>query len=111
MDNCFLLVDLDLRVICNELGSVKHLYFPIGIQLGVPHSKLTQFGKKEDPLSAVVDYWLSGSTKISLPISWRSVVDALESEHVGERGLANTIREKYYQEEDQQEQVSDYINP
>ena len=107
--NLFLLVDLNLRVICDELGSVQHLYSPIGIQLGISHSKLMQFGKRDDPLSAVVDDWLRGNAETSLPISWRSVADALESKHVGQRGLANTIREKYCQEEDQQEQVSDYI--
>ena len=109
MEKLLLLIGLNLRVICNELGSVQHLYFKIGIQLGVPRFQLLQFGERDDPLSAVVDDWLSGNSETSLRISWRSVADALESDYVGQRGLANIIREKYCQEEEHQEQVSDYI--
>ena len=94
-------------MICNELGGVKHLYSAIGIQLGIPYSKLLQLKNEDDPLSAVVNDWLSGNVESSMPISWETIVAALESPHVDEVGLADTIRKKFCQEKDQQEQVSD----
>ena len=80
-----------------ELGKVKHKWFEIGIQLGISRGKLKEFEKEVDPLSAIIDYWLNRNVK-GVPISWRSVVAALESSHVDETGLANTINEKYCQQ-------------
>ncbi len=77
-----------------------HKYFKIGIQLGIPRNKLLQFEHDEDdPPSAVVDYWLRGNVP-DVPISWKSIVEALKSEHVGEAGLAQKISKKYRQQED-----------
>ena len=81
---------------CNALGGVKTKWFKIGIQLGIPRNKLEEFEGKEDPLSAVVDYWLRGNVKT--PISWKSIVEALKSEYVGEPALAETISKKYCQD-------------
>ena len=95
---------MNLRAICNELGSIEHKSFKIGIQLGIPRNKLMAFEKERDPLSAAVDFWLSGnvSDTSSPPISWTSIVTALKSPHVDEGGLADTISKKYCQEENQQ---------
>ena len=77
-----------------ELGNIQHKLFKFGIQLGIPHGKLKEFEKEADPLSTVVDYWLNGNVK-GVPVSWKSVVEALESSHVDESGLANSISKKY----------------
>ena len=50
---------------------------------------------KDDPLSAVVECWLQGNAKNSLPLSWKSIVSALNSNHVSEWGLAERIEKKY----------------
>ena len=73
-------------------------WFKIGIQLGVPRHKLMEFRKEEDSLSAVIDYCLRGNVE-GVPLSWISVVKALQSFHVGETGLAKRIKNKYCQNE------------
>ena len=83
-----------LRAICEELSKADHKRFEIGIQLGIPRGKLEKFEKKDDPLSAIIDFWLRGNVK-DVPVSWRSIVAALESSHVDEAGLANRISKKY----------------
>ena len=85
--------DLNLRNICNELGGIKTKWLEIGIQLGIPRRKLLEFKEDRDPLSAVVEYWLNGNTKV--PVSWKSIVAALKSEHIAEPGLAEKINKKY----------------
>ena len=80
--------------ICNELGTVQHKIFRIGVQLGVPPYKMKEFKKEDDPLSATIAYWLGGNVK-DASLTWQSVVDALRSKHVGEIGLADEINEKY----------------
>ncbi len=87
-------VILDLRTICNELALVKHKLSMIGVQLGVPHPKMIDFENSADPLAAVIDYWLRGNVE-GVPLTWRSVVDALMCPHVDEPGLAKHIKEKY----------------
>ena len=79
-----------------ELGKVAHKWFKIGVQLGVPHGKLKGFEKEADPLAAVIDYWLNDNVEdAEVPVSWKSVVAALESSYVGETGLANKISRRY----------------
>ena len=77
---------------------MKYKWFEIGIQLGVPHHKLMEFRKEEDSLSAAIDYCLRGNVE-GAPLSWASVVKALQSSHVGETGLAKRIKNKYCQNE------------
>ena len=90
---------LDLKTVCNELAKVEAKVFQIGIQLGVPHDKMELFKKGENFLSTVVNYWLSGNVS-GVPMSWESVVAALESTHVGESGLAGILRAKYCGQQD-----------
>ena len=85
---------LNLRTVCNELGKVQHKAYEIGIQLGIPHSKLMEFEKSNRLLPTAVDYWLSGNVP-DVPITWASVVAALKSEQVGETGRAMIISTKY----------------
>lgn len=87
----------NLRTVCNELAEIRYKWFQFGVELGIPRSRLELFKKEEDPFSAVVDYWLRGNVE-GLPISWQSVVEALESSYVGETGLANYIKKKFCQQ-------------
>ncbi len=94
----FFLADFDLKT---ELGGIKTQWVEVGIQLGIPRSKLLEFEEVRDPLSAVVDYCLKGNVSESaVTVSWQSIVKALKSRHVGESGLAEEIRKKYCQGED-----------
>ena len=89
-----------MKNICDALGSVETKWFKIGIQLGIPRDKLQEFKKEDDPLSAVVDYWLRGNVEESVaPISWKTIVAALKSKYVGEPALAEEISKKYGQQE------------
>ena len=85
--------ELTLRTICNALGEIKHKWLEVGIQLGISRSKLMEFKREEDPLSAAIEYWLKGNVE-NVPISWATVIKALESSHVGEGGLAAAVRKK-----------------
>ena len=55
---------------------------------------MEKFKKEDDPLSSAIDYWLRDNVE-DVPVSWESIVTALESTHVGEPGLAKRIKEKY----------------
>ena len=80
------------------LSTAKHKWFEIGMQLGLPYHKLEEFKEKRDPLAAVIDYWLRLNVK-DVPVTWRSIVDALKSDQVDESGLAKSIEEKYHNKE------------
>ena len=75
------------------------MWLKIGVQLGIPHYKLLEFEKEDDPLVAAIDYWLNDNVE-GVQVSWRSIIEALESTHVGQNGLANRIKEKYHQPTD-----------
>ncbi len=82
-----------MRTVCFELGEVKHKAHEIGIQLGIPYCKMMEFKRDGDILSAAVNYWLSGNLP-DVPITWESLVTALESDYVGESGCAKKIKDK-----------------
>ena len=75
---------------------MKHKWKDICIQLGISNSKLHEFKMSlshDDPLTEGIDYWLKSNTDV--PITWESVVAALESYSVDERGLAEALKKKY----------------
>ena len=80
------------------MGGVSHKWMKIGIQLGISQHKLKEFrAEDDDPFVNIMDYWLKGNVAESFgSISWKSIVAALESTHVGEPALAKEIREKYW---------------
>lgn len=80
------------------LSEVLHKLTEIGVQLGIPRRKLKELEKEDDPLSAVIDYWLRGNVD-GLPPTWRSIVTVLNSKHVDESGLAKRIQKLYLPEE------------
>ena len=85
-----------LKTLLNDLTPVNHKWHRICIQLGIPNNKLREFEKNGDPLVASLDYWLNGNTDV--PITWESVVAALESPSVGELGQAKVLKKKYWME-------------
>ena len=91
-----------MNLTCSELSEVSDKYSQIGIQLGISLNKINEFERERDPLAAIVNFWLRGNVE-SVPVSWKSIVEALKSKHVGETGLANTISKKYCQEEERGE--------
>ena len=90
----FVLASLNLRTLYNELGEIENKAFKIGIQLGIPRSKLMKLKLEEDLLAAALDYWLNGNVP-DIPITWTSIVRALESNYVNETGCAMRIRATY----------------
>jgi hypothetical protein len=53
----------------------------------------------------VISFWLNGNTQVA--VSWKSIIDVLESQFVGEKGLANQLREKAgLKRDDKQEALS-----
>ena len=83
-----------MKTVCNELNSVKHRAYDIGIQLGFSTSQLAQFKQEGNLFVSVVDCWLRGNIS-NAPCSWKYMVEVLKSEQVGEMGLAGTLRGKY----------------
>ena len=87
---------LDLRNITNELGSVMAKWFPIGVQLGIGDGKLqeieTNYRTADRCFSEVISFWLKGNTPVAM--SWKSLVEVLESPFVNEKGLARRLRDK-----------------
>ena len=89
-----------MGTICEELATVKYKWRDIGLKLKVPYHKLKEFKKESNPLIEVINYWLNGNIK-DVAVTWRSILAALESSSVDERGLAKTIMEKYCPSEQQ----------
>ena len=76
------------------MRTIKSEWFDFGLNLGVPHSKLKEFVKEENPLSEVIGYWHRGNIE-NKPVTWGSILDTLkETEQVA---LANEIEAKYCQ--------------
>ena len=55
---------------------------------------MQEFKSEGDVLSAAIDYWLTGNIP-DVPISWKYLVETLESDYVGEIGCAQKIMRKY----------------
>ena len=87
---------LDLRSVTNELGSVMDKWFQIGVQLGLSETKLHQIESDHRTadrcFSEVIIFWLKGNTQVA--VTWKSLVDVLDSSFVNERGLAKRLKEK-----------------
>ena len=63
---------------------------------------LQEFKEDDDPFAAVIDYYLKGNIEDCI-ISWRYIVDTLNSEDIEERSLARSLSSKYCQEEERKE--------
>ena len=71
-------------------------WFRIGVQLGINETMLNQIEANHRNVdrcfSEVISFWLKGNTPIT--VSWKSLVEVLESPFVSEKGLARGLREK-----------------
>ena len=87
---------LDLWSITNELGSVIDKWFQIGVQLRLSKAKLGQIEADHHTVdrcfSEVISFCFNGNTQVA--VSWKSLVEVLESPFVDEKGLAKKLREK-----------------
>ena len=87
---------IDLRSIRNELRSVLIKWYEIGAQLGVNGAKLREIQidchTVERCFSEMISFWFKGNTEVA--VTWKSIIDALESPFVNEKHLANQLREK-----------------
>lgn len=93
------MLDLNLKNLLNILSPVESKWYEIGVQLGIHPSKLQTFeldyrncGRK---FSETLVFWLGGNTDIS--VTWESIVNALNSPSVNEKGLALKVRDTFYQ--------------
>ena len=80
----------------NELSSVIDKWFRIGVQLGIDETKLNQieadYRSVDRYFSEVINFWLKGNTQVA--VTWKSLVEILETPFVNEKGLAKRLREK-----------------
>ena len=86
----------DLRCVRSAIFSVRHKWYDIGLELDIPFQTLdvirTDFHMAAECLIEMLKQWLSRT----LPApSWSSLVEALSSEPVGEKRLADGIHGKY----------------
>ena len=92
----YLISELDLQNVANELVFVTARWYPIGVQLGINPGKLDVFKHDHQTadrcFSEVIKFWLRGNA--SAAVSWESLVEVLEKPSVGEKGLARRLRKK-----------------
>ena len=83
--------------------TAKHKWYNIGLKLRIPHHTLDDIERKksetEDRLREMLKQWLSS---ISPHPTWSGLVQALLSAPVGEKRLAEEIREKYCHQDGEQ---------
>ena len=91
-----LLAELDIKNLTNELATVAHKWFNIGIQLRIDYHVLKGFEQqhKDDPsrcLSEMLHCWLNGNEKSC--VKWETIIEVLRSPSINEIGLAEKIFE------------------
>ena len=80
----------------NELVTIAHKWFDIGIQLGISYHVLKGFEQqhKDNPyrcLSEMLHCWLNGNGNCC--VKWETIVEAIRSPSINETGLAERIFE------------------
>ena len=91
-----LLAELDIKNLTNELATVAHKWFNIGIQLEIDYHVLKGFEQqhKDNPsrcLSEMLHCWLNGNGKSC--VKWETIIEVLRSPSINETGLAEKIFE------------------
>ena len=85
-----------MKNVIDELACVRGKWYDIGVQLDLSDTELHEIEANyhftNRQFSAVINFWLRGNTLI--PMTWESLIKALESPPVNERGLAKKLREK-----------------
>ena len=72
---------------------IDHKWNEFGLAVGFEVRILAKYGNNVHPLSLVIDNWHRGNVKKGKPVSWKSVVEALN--HIDEDGLAETIEKEH----------------
>ena len=91
-------LDQDLRHIINSLADVKHRWYRIGVQLGLPISALDRIQfqhKSDDDTSEAFIEMLKKWFKMDTAHTWTAIVKALKSADLQEDTLADDILKKY----------------
>ena len=98
--------ELDLRLVMNELVDVCAQWYHLGMQLNVKCGALdrirVQFFDPRDQLLEMFKVWVDSNTDAS----WKTLVKALRSQHVGASRLASRLETKYCVEVDRSTNVS-----
>ena len=94
----------DLHDILEAIFSVKHKWYSIGLKLWISHHTLdaikTQCSSNiKDCLTETLKQWLSNTSPLP---TWSGLIQALSSEPVGEKRLAEDIREQYCHQDGEQ---------
>ena len=79
------------------LKPIEHRWLEFGLKVGIQRRILDSYSGKPAPLSLVIDHWWGGNVKEGLPVTWKSVVVALEK--MDASGLAETISAEYCQQQ------------
>ena len=86
----------DLKSLHCELHLVSDKWFPLGVQLQVPIEALRSIRWENLPMTErlleMLTVWLECTNP---PPTWNMLTEALESSPVGERLLAQQLRDKY----------------
>ena len=86
-----------LRVLLNELHSVRDSWYNIGLQLGIPHTELDcirhEYENPLDLLREMLRKWLD--IAINPRPSWKAVITALRSPIVDKKHVAEQLESKY----------------
>ena len=86
----------DLRCVRKAIFSVHHKWYSIGLELDISFPTLdgikTNFRMTDECLTEMLKQWL---TRTSPPPTWSGLVEALSSDPVGEKRLAETIHSQY----------------
>ena len=75
------------------LNSIDYKWNEFGLAVGFTVRMLEKFRYKDHPFSLVIDNWWRGNINGGKPVTWISVVEALNA--IGEGGPAETIANKY----------------
>ena len=86
----------DLKCLCHELYLTSNKWFSLGIQLQVPIETLKCIRMKNLTMTECMPEMLADWLKCTDPYpTWDILAEALESPAVGERRLAQQLRDKY----------------
>ena len=94
----------DLCAVRTAIFSVRSKWYDIGVELEISHYTLDAIqtecpGNNASCLTKMVIKWL---TSVSPPPTWSGLIQALSSAPVGEKRLAEEIREQYCHQDGEQ---------
>ena len=94
----------DLRAVRTAIYSVRSKWYDIGVELDITFLTLDAIKEQcldntAHCLTEMLKKWLSNT---SPPPTWTGLIEALSSEPVEEKELAEKIREKYSHQDDEQ---------